>query len=127
MGIRHIYVTVEVHIGGKAAGSRPTIRDDSHMTAERKHGRTRFRITYRRRGWGLVEFVRVYEAETHHPEAALGGFLEENALSRDEIVRLEELEEHRENSQAAPANATETAEAERQRARAVSGSGAYRD
>jgi hypothetical protein len=55
--------------------------------------RRRFRITYRRKGWGPVEFVKVYEAETHGPEGALHGFMSENGLSNDEIVRLEEIEE----------------------------------
>jgi hypothetical protein len=52
----------------------------------------RYRITYRRKGWGSVEFVKVYEHETHGLESALKWFIEENTLSKEDIIKLEQLD-----------------------------------
>ena len=60
---------------------------------EKKVRGRRYRITYKRRGWGNVEFVKIYEHEVYGLEIALAGFIRDHSLARDEIVRVEEIED----------------------------------
>jgi hypothetical protein len=59
----------------------------------RRGRRKRYKITYKRRGWGNVEFVKIYEHEMHGLEMALAGFVKDHSLSRDEVIRVEEIDE----------------------------------